>query len=158
MIPETIELFIQGDEDLPVIKLTRIPKTSTVREVVEAARAEGLPVAANHEEAVVLLEGGEEARDLDRCLEDFGIGHHHRLRYRRHVNITVNRKPVVLHHRTATGAQIKQAAITQRVGIETDFPLFEVTGASSLKPIGDAETVTLHEHEQFRATAPDDNS
>lgn len=155
---ETIEIFVHGDE-LPEIKLVRVPQGGTLRDVVEAARLEGLPVAADHTDAVVLLEDGDQELELDQQLDALGIGHHHHLRYhRRHVHVTVNRKPVVFHRRTATGTQIKQAAIDQHVDIQADFTLFSVKSASSLVSVGDEETVTLREHEQFRATAPDDNS
>src|SRR5262245_23577111 len=74
------------------------------------------------------------------------------------IEIEVNRQPVTLHERKATGAEIKQAAIAQGVSIQPDFALFEVHGQGNLKPVGDTETVTLHKGQRFRAVAPDDNS
>ncbi|MEI2579975.1 multiubiquitin domain-containing protein [Scytonema sp. PRP1] len=74
------------------------------------------------------------------------------------ITVTVNERPVTFSEHKATGLEIKQTAIKQSVAIQEDFVLFEVKGNSSLKQIGDCETVTLHEGQQFRATAPDDNS
>ena len=157
-MPETIEIFVQG-ENLPEIKMVRVPKSGSLRDVVEAARGEGLSVAADHSDAVVLLENSDQEHDLDRSLEELGVGHHHRVRcHRRRIHVSVNKLPVVLHLRKATGAQIKQAAIDQKVSIKMDFTLFLVKSVTQLTPVGDEETVVLRDHEQFRATAPDDNS
>lgn len=75
----------------------------------------------------------------------------------RPVSILVNEKPVSLPDHKATGKQVKQAAIDQGVAIKLDFNLFRVTGHAQ-HPVGDEETVTLHNGERFRAVAPDDNS
>jgi hypothetical protein len=74
------------------------------------------------------------------------------------ITVTVNERPVVFHQRKADGAEIKASAIQQGVPIQQDFALFEVKGAGQLKPVGDSDEVTLHEHQKFRAVAPDDNS
>ena len=74
------------------------------------------------------------------------------------ITVSVNEHPVKFHHRDATGAEIKATAIAQGVHIQPDFVLFEVKGHGSLKQVADHETVKLHEHEKFRAVAPDDNS
>ena len=76
----------------------------------------------------------------------------------RSITIAVNAQPVVFHQHQATGADIKAIAIVQGVAIQQDFVLFEVQGHGHLKPVGDEEVITLHEHAQFRAVAPDDNS
>lgn len=73
------------------------------------------------------------------------------------VTITVNRHPVRFQDRRATGLEIKTTAIAQGVNIRPDFALFRVEG-SHQHPVGDSDEVTLHEHEQFLAVAPDDNS
>ncbi len=73
------------------------------------------------------------------------------------VSILVNEKPVSLPDHKATGKQIKQAAIDQGVAIKIEFNLFRLTGHAQ-HLVGDAETVTLHNGERFRAVAPDDNS
>ena len=67
-----IEIFVQGNE-LPEIKLVRVPQSGTIRDVVEAARKEGLPVAADHSDAVVLLKDTNQELNLDHRLE--GPGH-----------------------------------------------------------------------------------
>lgn len=74
------------------------------------------------------------------------------------ITVTVNERPVTFSEHKATGLEIKQTAIKQGVAIQEDFVLFEVKGNSPLKQVGDCETVTLHEGQKFRATAPDDNS
>ena len=74
------------------------------------------------------------------------------------ITVTVNERPVTFSEHKATGLEIKQTAIKQAVAIQEDFVLFEVKGNSPLKQVGDCETVTLHEGQKFRATAPDDNS
>ncbi len=74
------------------------------------------------------------------------------------VTVKVNNKPVTFHDHKATGLEIKRTAIQQGVPIQEDFNLFRVKGSGKLDPIADDETVTLHKDEEFRATAPDDNS
>jgi hypothetical protein len=74
------------------------------------------------------------------------------------ITVKVNNQPVVFEDHKATGAEIKATAIAQGVAIQADFALFEVKHGEPLKPIGDADTVTLHPQQAFRALAPDDNS
>jgi|GEM_PF-1460618 len=77
----------------------------------------------------------------------------------RTITVTVNRHPVVFEEHKTTGAGIKTTAIAQSVPhIQQNFILSEVKGPGHLKPVGDADPVTLHEGQSFRATAPDDNS
>ena len=73
------------------------------------------------------------------------------------VVVTVNNRNVTFETAEATGSAIKVAAIAQGVSIQRDFALFLVTG-SVLRPVGDSESIHLHERQQFRAVAPDDNS
>jgi hypothetical protein len=73
------------------------------------------------------------------------------------VEIRVNRQPVHMAAREATGLQIKEAAIAQQVEIQLDFVLSgKVHG--KLEVIGDQQRVELHHDEEFSAVAPDDNS
>jgi hypothetical protein len=74
------------------------------------------------------------------------------------ITVSVNERPVVFHQHRVTGAEIKATAIAQKVPIQQDFALFEVKGPGQLRQIGDDEVVELHQHEKFRAVAPDDNS
>lgn len=76
----------------------------------------------------------------------------------RTVTVKVNNHPVTFQDHKVTGLEIKQTAIQQGVAIQEDFNLFRVKGGGKLDPIADGETVTLHKDEEFRATAPDDNS
>jgi hypothetical protein len=75
----------------------------------------------------------------------------------RTVEITVNRRPVVLDDKHVTGLEIKQAAIAQGVPIELSFQLSEKKG-KHLKPVADTDTVTIKTGDEFRAVAGDDNS
>lgn len=74
------------------------------------------------------------------------------------VTVKVNNHPVTFQDHKATGLEIKRTAIQQSVAIQEDFNLFRVKGGGQLEPVADNETVTLHKDEEFRATAPDDNS
>ena len=74
------------------------------------------------------------------------------------ITVKVNNRSVEFDTQKATGAVIKGTAIKQGVPIQQDFQLFEVRPGGPLKPIADDETVNLNDKEEFRATAPDDNS
>jgi len=74
------------------------------------------------------------------------------------ITIKVNNQPIGFQQKDVTGLQIKEAAISNGVAIEKDFQLFEKHGDGKLTLIGDNEAVKIHENEEFRATAPDDNS
>jgi hypothetical protein len=74
------------------------------------------------------------------------------------VTIRVNNRPVIFQDHETNGLEIKRTAIQQGLSIEEDFNLFRVKGGGNLDPIRDAEIVLLHKDEEFRATAPDDNS
>lgn len=73
------------------------------------------------------------------------------------IAILVNHRGVKLATPKVTGRQIKEAAIAQGVPIQIDFKLFRVTG-STQHPVDDDEGVTVHEGQEFRCVAPDDNS
>jgi uncharacterized protein (DUF2249 family) len=74
------------------------------------------------------------------------------------VTVTVNEQPVKLEGQTATGAQIKHAAIAQGVHIQPNFVLQEELPNGTSKVIGDDDPVHLRPHLRFTAIAPDDNS
>lgn len=74
------------------------------------------------------------------------------------LTVKVNNRAVTFSEHKVNGSVIKSTAISQGVPIQQDFQLFEVRHGEPLKPIGDDQVVTLHEGEEFRATAPDDNS
>jgi hypothetical protein len=75
------------------------------------------------------------------------------------ITVTVNTKySVDFHQRMVDGAEIKATAIAQGVPIQLDFALYRIEGEGIQKPVADDERVTLHEHEKFRAVAPDDSS
>ncbi|MFZ1976285.1 MAG: multiubiquitin domain-containing protein [Candidatus Acidiferrales bacterium] len=88
---------------------------------------------------------------------------HENLRFRAHeekreVTVTVNEQPVKLHGHTATGSEIKAAAIKQGVQIQPNFVLQEELPNGTSRIIGDNDKVHLREHLRFTAIAPDDNS
>src|ERR1700722_17354347 len=66
--------------------------------------------------------------------------------------IEVNRKPVSMDVRRATGSEIKSAAIAQGVQIEMDF-LLAVRRHGRTDPIKDKQEVRLHQGECFVANA-----
>jgi hypothetical protein len=73
------------------------------------------------------------------------------------VRVTVNRQPVDLRGREVTGLVVKEAAIAQGVEIKLGFQL-SVKHNDRYLVIGDTDTITVHEGEEFLAVAPDDNS
>jgi hypothetical protein len=74
------------------------------------------------------------------------------------VVVTVNEQPVKLDGNTATGAEIKAAAIAQGVHIQPNFVLQEELPNGTSRIVGDQDKVHLREHLRFTAIAPDDNS
>jgi Multiubiquitin len=77
---------------------------------------------------------------------------------RHEVTIAVNEMPVKLRGRSATGAEIKAAAIKQGVLIQSNFILQEELPNGTSRVVGDNDVVHLREHLRFTAIAPDDNS
>ena len=151
-----IEVFVQGDE-LPEIKLVRVPKSGTIRDVVEAARKEGLPVAANHADAVVLLKDRDDELGLDESLEDLGIGHHHHLHYRhRHKHETVI-ITVDNHEKTIKRGKHSVADIKSVGGVMLSLDLEEILGGV-LTPLNDDGNVTIKGGEVFISHPKDSGS
>jgi len=74
------------------------------------------------------------------------------------VTIYVNEQPVKLIGHTATGVEIKTAAIAQGVHIQPNFVLQEELPNGTSRIVGDNDKVHLREHLRFTAIAPDDNS
>jgi hypothetical protein len=74
------------------------------------------------------------------------------------IEILVNKVPVVMEKRHATGAEIKAAAIAQGVKIDQDFVLSVKDAHEKWTIIGDDDTVDLHDGEKFMAVAPEDHS
>lgn len=74
------------------------------------------------------------------------------------VVITVNEQPVSLKGHSATGTEIKAAAIAQSVAIQPNFVLQEELPNGTSRIVGDNDVVRLREHLRFTAIAPDDNS
>ena len=85
--------------------------------------------------------------------DEEGRQHHHDK-----VEVTVNGRPVILHGKHASGAQIKAAAIEQGVAIQQNFVLQEELPNGTSVIIGDADEVHLRPHLKFTAIRHDDNS
>jgi hypothetical protein len=76
----------------------------------------------------------------------------------RETHITVNDQPVVMARGRASGLQIKEAAISAGVPIQTDFVLSELWPNGEQKIIADDRDVEVKDGEQFWAIPGDDNS
>lgn len=74
------------------------------------------------------------------------------------VTVSVNEQAVRLLGHTATGAEIKAAAIAQGVHIQPNFVLQEELPNGTSRIVGDNDKVHLREHLRFTAISPDDNS
>ncbi len=75
----------------------------------------------------------------------------------KNITVVLNTHAVVLPSPETTGLAIKEAAIAQGVKIEVFFKLFLIRGHTQI-PVTNDEHLKVHEHEEFRAVAPDDNS
>ena len=73
------------------------------------------------------------------------------------VEVTVNMQQVILTAHRLTGLQIKQEAIAHGVAIQADFQL-SVKDGHRFRVVGDTDEIEVHEHQEFLAVAPDDNS
>lgn len=74
------------------------------------------------------------------------------------VEIVVNKRPVVLPGKEATGVQIKQAAIEQGVStVHPDSRLFRLADDAWVR-VPDGETIKVHDGEQFRAQGKQEDS
>lgn len=133
-------------------------RTETGRQIKTAAIEQGVPI-----ELHFVLE--EELSDgTRRVVEDHDkVSLHEHQRFVAHekqhsVTVSVNEQPVRLEGRTATGAEIKAAAIAQGVHIQQNFVLQEELPNGTSRIVGDSDVVHLREHLRFTAIAPDDNS
>src|SRR5689334_20669157 len=95
-------------------------------------------------------EGNQDEKQQDKKPDDKGKDHI--------VTLSVNEQPVQLQGKTATGAEIKAAAIAQGVQIQPNFVLQEELPNGTSRIVGDNDQVHLREHLRFTAIAPDDNS
>ncbi len=74
------------------------------------------------------------------------------------VKISVNGQEVEIEGKSATGLEIKKAAIRQGVPIGENFVLQEELPNGSSRIVGDGDSVHLRSGLKFTAIAPDDNS
>jgi Multiubiquitin len=85
--------------------------------------------------------------------------HRHHPPHREHlVAIFVNEQSVKLYGHSATGTEIKMAAIEQGVLIKPNFVLQEELPNGTSRIVGDGDRVHLREHLKFTAITADDNS
>jgi hypothetical protein len=82
---------------------------------------------------------------------------HDDARHPRTITVTVNNQRVELPERQMTGLEIKQAAVAQGIEVEISFQL-SVKRGHRYEVVGDTDTITVHEREEFLIVAPDDNS
>lgn len=73
-------------------------------------------------------------------------------------DVLINNHPVRLPKRRLTGAEIKAAAIAQGVHIDAGFQLWWERGNGREQQVGDSDTITTKDGQNFTAVAPDDNS
>lgn len=76
---------------------------------------------------------------------------------KRSVTIKVNQNDVKMPRRRATGLEIKQTAINQGFKIQLDFLLYHIVDGEQVR-IPDDKKLRLHECDEFRCVAPDDNA
>jgi hypothetical protein len=109
-----------------------------------------------------LQDGGvrkvDDHEEVDVAVEKRFAATPHEHHERHEITVTVNEMPVKLRGRTATGIEIKQAAIKQGVLIQLNFILQEELPNGTSRVVGDNDVVHLREHLRFTAIAPDDNS
>jgi hypothetical protein len=75
----------------------------------------------------------------------------------RTITVIINNQRVELPERRMTGLEIKQAAIAQGVEIGLNFQVSVEIG-KHWEVVGDNDTITVHERQEFIIVAPDDNS
>lgn len=86
-----IDIFLQG-ENIPEITLVQVPDSGTVRDILEAAKAQNLQLAGDETSLIIFMEDVEEALALDLSLEAARIGHRSRVHVHRcrQLEVTVN--------------------------------------------------------------------
>jgi hypothetical protein len=132
--------------------------SETGKEIKTAAIEQGVPIHLDYILQEDLPDGGHrEIADHEEVRLYGG------LRFTAHakkriVTVSVNEQPVKLEGHTATGAEIKAAAIAQGVHIQPNFVLQEELPNGTSRIVGDNDEVRLREHLRFTAIAPDDNS
>lgn len=141
-------------------KRVEIPRhTATGEQIKLAAIEQGVGIEPNYLLWEELADGNVRAVENH---EEVSLREHHRFTavpHERHeVTVSVNEMPVKLTGHTATGAEIKKAAIAQRVAIQPNFVLQEELPNGTSRVIGDNDRVHLRNHLKFTAIAPDDNS
>lgn len=132
--------------------------TATGLEIKTEAIKQGVGIKDDFDLHEELPDGGSRAIDNKEH-----VRLHHHLRFiakseRHEVVVSVNEQPVKLDGKTATGAEIKAAAIKQGVHIQQNFVLQEELPNGMSRVVGDSDVVHLREHLRFTAIAPDDNS
>ncbi len=153
--PEQVEILV--NDKLVVLR----QQSATGRQIKENAIKQDVYI---HLEDQLWEELGDGAVKAVADDEEVSLRHHHHFTATPHEShpkihtISVNEMPVKIKGHSATGAEIKAAAIAQGVLIKQNFVLQEELPNGTSRIIGDADSVHLRDHLRFTAIAPDDNS
>lgn len=77
---------------------------------------------------------------------------------RKKIEVTVNRRIVLLIGPKQTGMEVKQAAMAQGVAIQLEFQLSIRNNNGKFRVVADSEVLKVEDGQVFRAVASDDNS
>jgi hypothetical protein len=152
---EQVEILV--NDKLVVLR----QKIATGRHIKEKAIEQSVHIQLDYQLWEELEDGAVKAVADD---EEVSVRHHHHFTATPHDShpkvhtILVNEMPVKIKGHSATGAEIKAAAIAQGVLIKPNFVLQEELPNGTSRIVGDADSVHLREHLRFTAIAPDDNS
>lgn len=152
---EQVDIFVN---DKPVVLRQKI---ATGRHIKESAIQQGVHIHLEDQLWEELEDGAMKPVADD---QEVSLRHHHHFTATPHephpkvYTISVNEMPVKIEGHSATGAQIKAAAIQQGVLIKPNFVLQEELPNGTSRIVGDADSVHLRDHLRFTAIAPDDNS
>jgi len=153
--PEQVEILV--NDKLVVLR----QKIATGRHIKESAIQQDVHIHLEDQLWEEMENGAVEAVADD---QEVSLRHHHHFTAAPHEShpkvhtISVNEMPVKIEGQSATGAQIKAAAIAQGVLIKPNFVLQEELPNGTSRIVGDADSVHLRDHLRFTAIAPDDNS
>jgi hypothetical protein len=153
--PEQVEILV--NDKLVVLR----QQSATGRQIKEDAINQDVHIHLEDQLWEELEDGAVKAVADE---EEVSLRHHHHFTATPHEShpkvhtISVNEMPVKIKGHSATGAEIKAAAIAQGVLIKQNFVLQEELPNGTSRIIGDADSVHLRDHLHFTAIAPDDNS
>lgn len=159
----TTEMHEHQDHAVAILVNDKPVKVRTNRATGEQIKTTAIEQGVHIEQDFILYEElpDGDVRQVENH-EEINLREHHRFTAVPHENhevtVSVNEMPVRVKGRSATGAQIKAAAIAQGVLIQPNFVLQEELPNGTSRVVGDNDHVHLREHLRFTAIAPDDNS